>query len=237
MKRLLVFQHMSWEGPGQHLIDSARGLGVALDILEVWHMPIPDIREYDGLLLLGGGPSVDQEGEYPFLRDEKRVIRQAIEADMPCLGFCLGHQLLADALGARVGANFQRSIGFISGQLTDEGCRHPAFRGIPRDIVIFKWHGQAVLPPLPEYVNVLVSSPECEIEAISVKGRPYILGLQFDNHAASVADVKNWLESDQEWLSSPPGIDPDAIIKGAQTYESSMGEQFKAFFKNYIDLI
>ncbi|NIA09154.1 MAG: type 1 glutamine amidotransferase [Nitrospiraceae bacterium] len=237
MKRLLVFQHMAWEGPGQHLINSAKRLGVALDVLEVWHMPIPDIRSYDGLLLLGGGPNVNQEKGYPFLKREKEVICQAIEADMPYLGFCLGHQLLADALGAKVGPNFQRSIGFIHGRLTDDGLRHPVFRGIPRDIIIFKWHSQAVLSPLPEHVNVLVSSSECAVEAISVKGKPYILGLQFDSHAASVADVKRWLKGDQGWLAQSPGVNPEAMMRDAQTHEVHVGQQFEVFFKNYIDLM
>ena len=237
MKRLLVFQHMSWEGPGQHLIHSAKRLGIVLDIVEVWHMPIPDIRSYDGLLVLGGGPNVDQEEEYPFLKLEKEVIRQAIEADMPYLGFCLGHQLLADALGASVGANFCRSIGFVHGQLTNDGRRHPVFQGIPKDIVLFKWHSQAVLPPVPEHINVLVTSPECRVEAISLEGKPYIMGLQFDSHAASIADAKKWLKGDQDWLSRPPGVDPDSIIKDAQLHEALIGQQFEVFFKNYIELM
>ncbi len=101
MKRLLVFQHMPWEGPGQHLIRSAEKLRVGLDIVEVRHQPIPDISSYDGLIVLGGGLNVDQEEDYPFLKSEKEAIRRSLEADMPYLGFCLGHQLLADAL-ARV---------------------------------------------------------------------------------------------------------------------------------------
>ena len=236
-KRLLVFQHMPWEGPGQHLVRSAKKLGVGLDIVEVWHKPIPDISSYDGLIVLGGGPNVDQEEDYPFLKSEKEAIRRSLEADMPYLGFCLGHQLLADALGADVGANFCRSVGFIHGQVTHEGHTHPVFQGLPKDLTLFKWHGQAVLPPVPEHIKVLVTSSECEVEAISVDGKPYILGLQFDSHAASAVDARQWLEGDREWLSQPPGVDAEAILKDAQTHEALMGEQFEVFFSNYIRLI
>lgn len=237
MKRLLVFQHMPWEGPGQHLVRSAKKLRVGLDIVEVWHKPIPDISSYDGLIVLGGGPNVDQEKEYPFLNAEKEAIHRSFEADMPYLGFCLGHQLLADVLGADVGANFCRSIGFIQGQVTHEGYIHPVFQGIPKDLALFKWHGQAVLPPVPEHIKVLVTSSDCEVEAISVDGKPYILGLQFDNHAASAVDAEKWLEGDREWLSRLPGVDAEAILKDAQTHEALMGKQFEVFFNNYVRLI
>ena len=237
MKRLLVFQHMPWEGPGQHLFRSVEKLRVGLDIVEVWHKPIPDISSYDGLIVLGGGPNVDQEEDYPFLKSEKEAIHRSLQADMTYLGFCLGHQLLADALGADVRANFCRSVGFIQGQVTDEGHTHPVFQGLPKDLALFKWHSQAVLPPVPKHIKVLVTSSECEVEAISVDGKPYILGLQFDSHAASAVDAKVWLKSDWKWLSQPPGVDAEAILRDAQTHEALMGEQFEVFFSNYIRLI
>ncbi len=237
MKRLLVFQHMPWEGPGQHLIRSAKKLRVGLDIIEIWQQPIPDISSYDGLIVLGGGPNVDQEEEYPFLKSEKEAVHRSLEADMPYLGFCLGHQLLADALGADVGANFCRSVGFIQGRVTHEGHAHPVFQDLPKELALFKWHGQAVLPPVPKHIKVLVTSSDCEVEAISVDGKPYILGLQFDSHAASAVDARKWLEGDREWLSQPPGVDAEAILKDVQTHEALMGKQFEVFFSNYVRLI
>ena len=101
-----------------------------LDIVEVWHEPIPDIGSYDGLVVLGGTPNVDQGETYTFLKAEKDVICRAIKEDMPYLGFCLGHQLLAEALDAKVGPNFCRSVGFIQGQITKDGGRHPIFHDI-----------------------------------------------------------------------------------------------------------
>ncbi len=236
-KRFVVFQHMLWEGPGTHLIRSAKQCGVQFDVVKVWHQPVPDISSYDGLIVLGGSPNVDQEKEYPFLKIEKEIIRRSIETDKPYLGFCLGHQLLANILGARTGPNFCRSVGFITGHLTKYGRSHPIFCGMPRSFPLFKWHAQAVLPPLPKGIEVLVTSAECEVEAISVKDRPHIVGLQFDNHAAAISDVKDWVNGDEVWLSQSPSVDMAALVKYAERHEASMGEQFGLMFSNYIKLI
>ena len=85
---------------------------------------------------------MDQEKEYPFLKAEKEVIRQALETDKPYLGFCLGHQLLAHALGAGVGLNLCRSVGFVAGHVRKDGRSLPMFNGIPRSFPLFKWHAE-----------------------------------------------------------------------------------------------
>jgi GMP synthase-like glutamine amidotransferase len=236
-KDFLVFQHMPWEGPGRHLLHSAERHGVEFHVVETWHQPIPDVRSYDGLIVLGGSPNVDQETQYPFLKDEKLAIRQVLEEDMPYLGFCLGHQLLAEALGASIGPNFTLSVGFTHGLLTQAGTEHPLFNGLPDTFPLFKWHSQAVLPPVPKTIQVLATSPQCQVEAISVDGRPHLIGLQFDNHAASVTEIRTWLHNDQAWLSEPPSIDAGDIVRTARELEVFLGEQFDALFENFITLL
>jgi GMP synthase (glutamine-hydrolysing) len=235
-KRFLVFQHMSWEGPGVHLIRSAENLGVNLEIIEVWHRDIPDLAPYDGLIVLGGGPNADQEKQYPFLRAEKAAICQALAMDKSYLGFCLGHQLLGDVLKSRVGPNHKRSVGFIQGQLSDCGRQHPIFQNLPDTFPLFKWHAQAVLAPVPEQVDILATSADCEVEAISLKGSPHVVGLQFDNHAGSRLDAAAWLEGDREWLSLPPEVDPLLVLADAEKLEPLMGEQFDILFRNFIEM-
>jgi GMP synthase (glutamine-hydrolysing) len=236
-KRFLVFQHMPWEGPGQNLLRAARDADLRFDIIEVWHQPVPDTTSCDGLMVLGGGPNVDQEEAYPFLKAEKAAIRQVIDDDKPIIGFCLGHQLLADVLGARVGPNFCRSVGFVEGHVTKDGGRHPVFEGMPRSFPLFKWHGQAVLSPLPKALEVLVTSSECQVEALSLKGRPHVMGLQFDNHAATVSDILRWVEGDRGWLRQSPKVDTASIINDAPRYETLMARQFECMFDNYVRLI
>jgi GMP synthase-like glutamine amidotransferase len=236
-KRFLVFQHMDWEGPGEHLRRSAASRDLHLDVIEVWHQAIPDLQPYNGLIVLGGSPNVDQEEKYPFLRAEKAAIRKVLEADKAYLGFCLGHQLLAHVLGLKVGPNPCRSLGFIEGHLTRYGRQHPLFQNLPNSMPLFKWHAQAVLPPVPKNIEILVTSLECEVEAISVIGKPHVVGLQFDNHAGSIEDVTTWIEGDQNWLSSPPEVDTSRLLADAVTYETHVGEQFELVFDNYLKLI
>jgi len=235
--RLLVLQHMPWEKPGQFLLRSAKKHHVQFDILEIWHQPMPDIGSYHGLIVLGGSPNIDQVEQYPFLKAEKEIIRWTIDNDMPYLGFCLGHQLLAEALGARVGPNFCRSVGFIQGQITKNGYMHPILRGIPQSFTIFKWHSQAVLPPLPKHVQVLATSADCEIEAISIQGKPHLIGLQFDNHAAAPSDIRDWVENDQEWLLHVSRVNPMNILNDAERLENITVKQFDILFNNFIKLI
>ena len=236
-KKFLVLQHMHWEGPGVHLIRSAEKLAVNLDVVEVWRQSIPDLAEYNGMIVLGGSPNVDQEQQYPFLRAEKVAIRRIIETGRLYLGFCLGHQLLADVLGLKVGPNPRRSVGFIEGHLTPNGRQHPLFHNLPSSLPLFKWHSQAVLAPVPEQVDILVTSADCEVEAISLKGSPHVVGLQFDNHAGSIEDVTTWIEGDRSWLSSPPEVDTSRLLADAVRYETHVGEQFEWVFDNYLKLI
>ena len=236
-KRFLVFQHMDWEGPGEHLRRSAASRDLHLDVIEVWHQAIPDLQPYNGLIVLGGSPNVDQEEKYPFLRAEKAAIRKVLEADKAYLGFCLGHQLLAHVLGLKVGPNPCRSLGFIEGHLTRYGRQHPLFQNLPNSMPLFKWHAQAVLPPVPKNIEILVTSLECEVEAISVIGKPHVVGLQFDNHAGSIEDVTTWIEGDRNWLSSPPEVDTSRLLADAVRYETHVGEQFELVFDNYLKSI
>jgi len=147
----------------------------------------------------------------------------------------LGHQLLADVLGARVGPNFSPSIGFIQGQLTSKGRRHPVFHGLPDSIPLFEWHTQAVIPPISKEIDILLISPECEVEAISVRGRPFLLGLQCDNCSATAEDVDNWIKADLEWLRKQR-IDTMKLLNEAKTKEAPIGTQFDVIFGNFLKL-
>lgn len=239
--KFLVLQHGAWEGPGQFLLDSARRLKIELEVCKVWQEAIPDPRRgYDALLILGGGANVDQEEQFPFLREEKAMIRRAVTADLPCLGICLGHQLLAEALGAKIGRNFRSSIGFIQGHLTQVGRQHPVFANCKQPAIpLYKWHGYTVLEPLPRNLTLLLTSDHCQVEAISVIDRPHLLGLQSDNHAAAPRDVALWLEQDREWLADirDQQIKPAQIVAAAQTHAKEIARDFHQLLSKYRQLI
>jgi GMP synthase-like glutamine amidotransferase len=238
-RKIIVFQHNPWEGPGQFLLEALKLHKIKADVIRVWEEKIPPVNGYMAMIVLGGGPNVNQEHIYPFLTKEKKVIREAVAHDMPYLGFCLGHQLLADVLGAKVGPNYQSSIGFIKGFLTHEGKKHPLFKDLPQQMTLLKWHGQSVQEPLPNQMNILATSAECQVEAISLEKRPHIIGLQFDNHAATQHDMKTWLAMDSKWLSSLSDreIDPAALLADAKKHGTLIGQQFAKLFDNFLRLI
>ncbi len=236
-RRFLVLQHTPWEKPGKSLMRCAAHHGVTLKVVRVWRQDIPAVHRYDGLIILGGSPNVDQEDIYPFLAAEKAAIRRALALDMPCLGFCLGLQLLAHVLGARVDNNFQPCAGFFTGYLTTEGRQHPAFRRLPREFPMFKWHAQAVQPPLPKEFNVLATSRQCEVEAFTVEGRPHVVGVQFDNHCAAVEEVAVFLREDQHWFATVTrgGVSPAGIEQDARRLAPDINGQFDRFFAGFLD--
>jgi GMP synthase (glutamine-hydrolysing) len=234
-KTFLIVQHMEWEGPGQHLVAALEDTGVNYRVLEVWHEPLPALKPFAGLIVLGGSPNVDEEEQFPYLRPLKDAIREVIATGRPYLGFCLGHQLLGHVLGCRVGPLPRKSVGFITGELTPAGLAHPAFQGLPRQLPLFKWHGQGVLPPLPPGVEMLAHSAAAPVEALGLAGNPRVLGLQFDNHAAAV-DVEKWLRHDGDWALRGTAVDPDALIKAAGVHEVGMGLAFRRFMDNFLSL-
>jgi GMP synthase-like glutamine amidotransferase len=238
-RKVIVFQHNPWEGPGQFLLSAVKSNRIKLDIIRVWEENIPEIKNYAAMIVLGGGPNVNQEDIYPFLAREKKMIRKAIAQDIPYLGFCLGHQLLADVLGAKVGPNFHTSLGIIEGFLTHDGRHHPAFKDLPQHLPLFKWHSQAVQEPVPGHISILATSAECQVEAISLHSRPHILGLQFDNHAADPENVRKWLTMDSKWLATLKDMtfNPAALLEDAEKNRKTIRKQFIKLFDNFFSLI
>jgi GMP synthase (glutamine-hydrolysing) len=234
-KPFLIVQHMDWEGPGQHLLAALQEARVEYRILEAWHERVPAVADIAGFIVLGGGPNVDEEKQFPYLAPLKAAIREVIAAGKAYLGFCLGHQLLGHVLGCRVGPLPKKSVGFITGELTPEGLAHPVFQGFPAQPKLFKWHGQGVLPPLPPGREILARSAAAPVEALGVSGNPRVVGLQFDNHAGP-GDVEKWLKFDAAWALSGSGAEPAVVMATARAHEAEMGREFRGFMDNFLRL-
>ena len=166
--RLLVFQHIDCEHPGslrQFLAaDGIEWHAVELDAGE----PIPTLTDYDALWVMGGPMDVWDVEEHPWLIDEKAAIREWVGAlKKPYLGLCLGHQLLADAMGGTCGPQRPPEIGILDVELTDAGKIDPLFAGMPAQQKCLQWHSVQVSQP-PENSTVLASSDICRVQAMRV---------------------------------------------------------------------
>ena len=170
---ILVLQHARCEHPGIFRTfleeDGHSWQAVELDEGEA----VPSLDGFDALWVLGGPMDVWQEEEHPWLRREKALIREAVvERGMPFLGLCLGHQLLAEALGGTVGPSETPEIGVMPVQLTELGAQSIFLDDFPERFDTLQWHG-AEIKTLPEGFRVLATSPDSPVQAMAWETRAF----------------------------------------------------------------
>ncbi len=189
--RFLVFQHIACEHPGI-LRDFLTADGIAWDAVELDEGErIPALDGYDALWVMGGPMDVWEEDQHPWLIDEKRAIHEAVQQrNMPYLGLCLGHQLLAASLGGRVGKMAKPEVGILDVMLTEAGKADPIFAGMATTQQALQWHG-AEVQAAPPGAAVLAQSPLCPIQSLRVGERAY--GLQYHCELTG-ATVQEWGE-------------------------------------------
>ncbi|NKB57830.1 MAG: type 1 glutamine amidotransferase [Alphaproteobacteria bacterium] len=201
--RVLVLQHIAVEHPGIFRDFFAED-GIDWDAVELDDgAAIPDFDGYDILMAMGGPMDVWEDAVHPWLRPEKQAIRNWVEADRPFLGFCLGHQLLADAFGGQVGLIPVPEVGIMDIELTDDGVCDPLFAGLPRRGQCMQWHSAGVLEP-PSGAAVLAGSDACPVQAIRLGRVAY--GLQY--HVEVTGDTAG------EWGCVPAYAESLEAVKG-----------------------
>jgi GMP synthase-like glutamine amidotransferase len=170
--KVQVLQHVPFEGLGSiHAWLSERGAFVRYT--RFYQSPVlPDLRSVDLVIAMGGPMSVNDELEYPWLKKEKTFIHEAIRFGLPVLGVCLGAQIIASALGARVFANAHKEIGWFPIQAVSTNS--DAFR-FPRQATVFHWHGETF--DLPHGAVHLAKSAGCDNQAFQIGTN--VVGLQF----------------------------------------------------------
>ncbi|MBA3562176.1 MAG: type 1 glutamine amidotransferase [Actinobacteria bacterium] len=186
--RALVLQHIACEPPGV-FEDVLRERGTELCRVELDEgEPLPDWRGFDAIVAMGGPMSATDDADLPWLTDEKRLIGEAVQEGVPFWGVCLGVQLLAASLGARVYPGPEPEVGLLPVTLTAEARDDPVFAAAPEDLVTLQWHGDTFDLP-PEAVR-LAGSPAYPNQAFRVK-RAY--GVQF-HLEVSTEMAREWAE-------------------------------------------
>ena len=173
--RLHVLQHVPFEGLG-HIDSWIRRRGHRLTLSRLYEgAKLPDPEAFDRLVILGGPMNIHEEAAYPWLAEEKALIRATVATGKSAVGICLGAQLLADGLGSRVYAGSHREIGWFPVRLTAAGQRTALTEGLPAVTTVFHWHGDTF--DLPPGAVHLFESEACANQAFLLDNR--ILGLQF----------------------------------------------------------
>lgn len=220
--RLLVFQHIDCEHPGR-LRDFLAEDGVIWNAIELDQgEKIPDLDAYDALWVMGGPMDVWDVDDHPWLVPEKAAIRKWVrELEKPYLGLCLGHQLLADALGGTCGPQRLPEIGVLDVELNAEGQRDPLFEGMPHRQKFLQWHSVNVAQA-PEGATVLASSDICKVQAMRVGEHAW--SMQY--HAEIEPDtVANWGEVPAYHNALLAALGDD----GLTTMQSAADEHMPAF--------
>lgn len=171
--KLLVFQHIACEHPGifRRFLQED---GISWDAVQLDEGdPIPALKSYDMLWVMGGPMDVWDVDEHPWLVPEKLAIRRWVgDLKRPFLGVCLGHQLLADALNGTCGPQRPPEVGILDVELTAAGKADPVFGALPHQVKALQWHSVRVAQA-PEGATVLARSDVCPIQAMRIGSTAY----------------------------------------------------------------
>ncbi|NOX88823.1 MAG: type 1 glutamine amidotransferase [Calditrichaeota bacterium] len=212
--RVHFIQHVPFEGPG--CISAFLQPKHQLSYTHLYRgQPLPSPGQIDCLIIMGGPMSIFDEQKYPWLKEEKRFIAEVIESDKVALGICLGAQLIAHVLGAKIEKNKYREIGWFPIYRNSEIENTLLNDVFPGELEVFHWHGDTF--ELPENSVLIASSEACKNQGFILENR--IIGLQFHleatpetakaliSHGRRELDNSRYVQSEREILSSEAKFD------------------------------
>ncbi|WP_426124149.1 type 1 glutamine amidotransferase [Pararhizobium sp. PWRC1-1] len=215
MKRALILQHVERDNPGRFLDFFAED-DIMPEFVRLWaEEEIPTLSSYDMMFALGGPQDVWQEADFPWLQMEKEAIREWVsQRAKPFFGVCLGHQLLADALGGEVRLVEKGEHGVTGVKLhTDRG--NPILSGLERNQKVIQWH-MAEITRVPDTAEVLASSELTAVQIMAVG--THAVSTQFHCECSP--------QSLSAWTSTPGYIQIFEKHKGDGSYRRFLEEAY-----------
>lgn len=225
----LIIRHVEHEHIGtlSRIFKSTRRLYQYLDVFR--GEKVPNVLDhYSGLIIMGGPMGVYEADRYPFLMDEQRLVQNSIQNNRPVLGICLGSQIIAAALGARVYPGPQKEIGWHPVEVTEN---ETTTIGLPRNFMAFHWHGDTF--DLPEGAVRLFRSQRYDNQGF--RWGDNTLAIQF-HFEVSPEMIDDWLldEGCCAEISAMPEVNPEVIRKQTAEYGKTLEELSMLFFERFI---
>lgn len=215
--RIAVLEHVPFEGPaGIATWAAMRGHQVE-EVPLYAGASLPLLASFDWLVVMGGPMGACDDADYAWLAPEKQLIRAAIDAGKTVLGVCLGAQIIANVLGARVYRAPAKEIGWWPVTWQPEALQTPLLRGFSPEQVVFQWHGDTF--DLPDGAQWLASSDVCPNQAFLYAGRVLALQFHLETQAESAAALLAHCADDLApgpWVQSAQAIVENAdAVSGA----------------------
>jgi GMP synthase (glutamine-hydrolysing) len=229
MKKAIAIRHIHFEGLGS-LEEVLIREGYEVQYLDIGEPAFEKLEPANAelIVVLGGPIGVYEETDYPFLLKERGLLARRMQFDLPTLGICLGAQLMAAALGAKVYPSGIKEIGFAPVDLTTAGLQSPLLH--LKDKPVLHWHGDTF--DLPENSQLLASTPACRNQAFS-RG-PNILGLQFHPELDSSSHLEKWLVGHAVELATA-NVSPSRLRADSQRYCEILREAAIATFTAWLN--
>lgn len=226
--RVVVVQHVPNEGLGQ-FEPLLHGFGVEVEtIASSSSIPANPLAGVSGLIVLGGPMGVYESERHPRLADEQELIGSALASSVPVLGICLGSQLLASALGARVYPAPQKEIGWFDITLERNAEVDPLFAGAPAHFKALHWHGDVF--DLPRGAVPLARSALTRHQAFSYGGVAW--GLLF-HLEAGVEDVTKMAAGLSDEVATVEG-GAEHLVAEADRYSRETAEVGRQVFSRWL---
>ncbi len=231
--RFLVIEHEP-ACPPAHLGTWLDDAGADLEVCRPWAGDdLPGLAEYDGFVILGGSMSAHDDATHPWLTTVKERIREAVDTGLPTLGVCLGHQLVAVALGGTVEINPRgQQVGLYDVGWRPEAKDDDLVSGLPPTMRGIQWNTDLVTA-LPDGAVVLAATAEDELQV--ARFAPTVWGVQLHPEADEPV-VRSWAAGDRD-DHLERGIDQAAVLAGIDAARTELDEAWRPLATGLVALV